>query len=320
MTDDRAIVNYGSRDLVKELGERLRKMMPGTASLTENEALTVAQIAIAHDLDPFNGEVWGIKGDDKWYGVMVGIKGLRKSANREAGRLNFSYWTEFIQVDPSEVGASKEAIVYKCIIRDTQAMQAYGKSINILTTSGIPYTQALEMVGKAPMTVGIGIATPGERSKMAIHPRARKRAEADALKQRFDLQFQGAMVDVQGTVEEAIEGNVIDIIPEEHRDREPQKIMAELGYDNPAPAPEPNGKHPVDDATAKAEEWLVNSKYAENIFAAQAIVKLWGKPLDTPAWKRDFQTWVTLYRDWRNAGTESKAAAENAHAGARLEG
>jgi hypothetical protein len=191
-TTDTRLSTFGGRDEIKELGFRLQKMMPSAQSFTADEALAVAQIAHAHALDPFNGEVWGIKRQDtgQWYGVMVGIKGLRKCAHRAAAEENSSYWLDFVPADPKKYQATQEgAIVYECHLRDAANMQAYGQAVHSLTDSGIPYKEALEMVGPAPVVVGIGIAWPAERSKMGLHQRAKKRAEADALKTRYDVDF-----------------------------------------------------------------------------------------------------------------------------------
>ena len=188
-----ALAQYGARDQVKEMAERIQKMMPGTTRLNATEALTVAQIAVAHGLDPFNGEVWGLKGDnDKWYGTMVGIKGLRKAAKRQALAENGTYWTEPpMRVEPKKYNAPDTAVVYEIHLRDTVTMQAYGKSLHTLTTAGIPYAEAIRMIGSAPVCVGVGIATAEERSKMGKHALAKKRAEADAIKQRYDVSFPG---------------------------------------------------------------------------------------------------------------------------------
>jgi hypothetical protein len=233
---------YGGRDEVKELASRLQKMMPGAARFTEEEALTVAQVAVSHGLDPFNGEVWGIKYEKEgrwvWAGVMVGIKGLRKSARRQG-----NYWMELRRVEPAQYGAGANAIVYECHMRDSERIQAYGKSINMLTTSGVPYTDAVAMLGPAPVYIGVGIGTPDERSKMSIHARARKRAEADAIKQAYDVQFGGAMLE-NGAV---IEGDVTVLgFDDDHQlpaiaasePRSEQSILSDLGYDDePEPAP-----------------------------------------------------------------------------------
>ena len=198
-----SVSNYGSRDQVKEMAERLRKMMPGTVKLNDEEALTVAQIAIAHGLDPFNGEVWGLKSSDgKWYGTMVGIKGLRRAAKRQADREGGTYWLETpIRVEGKKYNEPDTSIVYEINLRDTVTMQAYGKSLYALTQAGIPYAEAIRMMGNAPIYTGVGIVRANEQSKMKFHALAVKRAEADAIKKRYDVSFPG--VEYTDTSEDA---------------------------------------------------------------------------------------------------------------------
>lgn len=192
---------FGGRDPIKEIAARLQIMMPNAQKLTQPEAMAVAQVAFAHGLDPFNGEVWGIKGNNEWYGVMVGIKGLRKGAKREADKQGGVYWFEEPkQVDPKKYNVDKpNAICYEMVLRDSVTTQAWAKTLNMMTTSGVPYAEAVQMLGKSPCTVGVGIADPSERSKMGLHARAKKRAEADALKVRYSLEFGGAVTGVDET-------------------------------------------------------------------------------------------------------------------------
>ena len=59
-SNGKTLAAFGERDDIRERKDRLVKMMPGTVRLNDQEALTVAQVAVAHGLDPFNGEVWGL--------------------------------------------------------------------------------------------------------------------------------------------------------------------------------------------------------------------------------------------------------------------
>jgi hypothetical protein len=238
-----SLVQFGDRDQVREMAERITKMMPGTTKLNATEALTVAQIAVAHGLDPFNGEVWGLKGEnDKWYGTMVGIKGLRKAAKRQADAENGTYWTEPPKrVDPKTYNLPDTAVVYETWLRDTVTMQAYGKSLYTLTQAGIPYAEAIRMIGNAPVCVGVGVATPEERSKMGLHARAKKRSEADAIKQRYDVTFVGVQyteaaedLPADAVVPEVQDGEYTQTVPEptETEKRTADQILMELGVSN----------------------------------------------------------------------------------------
>jgi len=234
--DSNSLAMYGSRDQIKELANRLQKMMQGAAHFTEGEALAVAQIAIAHGLDPFNGEVWGIKYQNKsgewvWAGTMVGVKGLRKAARRQG-----NFWTEFRRVEPQTYSQPVSAVVWECHLRDTDRIQAYGKGINALTSSGMPYTDAVQMLGPAPVYVGVGIANPEEKSKMSIHARAKKRAEADAIKQAYDVSFGSAMIENGAVIDGEIlgvdddhvlpAGQVVELAP-----RPAEQVLVELGVE-----------------------------------------------------------------------------------------
>lgn len=212
---DNSLALFGQRDDIREMADRIAKLAPGSQKLSTTEALSVAQVAVAHGLDPFNGEVWGLKSGDKWYGVTVGIKGLRKHANRQAASEDTTYWTEFKRVQPEEYGAAKDAIVYLCILRDTVSMQAYGKTLNILTSAGVPYKEAIEMIGAAPQKTGIGIVKPGEQSRMDTHTLARKRAEAAAIRQRFDVSLVGVTAvegDQIGDNGDAITAEAVEVL------------------------------------------------------------------------------------------------------------
>ena len=240
--NETAIAAFGERDDIKELGERLRKLMPGTVKFTEEEALAVAQVALAHELDPFNGEVWGLKGDNnKWYGVMVGIKGLRKNARNQARREGGDFWISHKLVSGEKYNAPDDAIVYEAHLRDSVSFNAWmsvfvkmreaAKDVEGMTAEFIA-----TMIGEAPVTVGIGVVKSGERSKMGFHQLAKKRAEADAIKQRYDVSFRGAKVDFEqleapiNGYNNAIDGKVEEVEQKDKPRRETDEILAELGF------------------------------------------------------------------------------------------
>ena len=317
-----SLATFGDRDDIREIGERLQKMMPGTESFTQAEALTVAQIAVAHGLDPFNGEVWGIKGKGKWYGVMVGIKGLRKSARRQMKDVDGSYWTKFIPVQPEKYGVTaKDAVVYECIIRDTYTNNAWAKSLKDLRDAGVPYDDVIEMLGSAPSVTGIGVADPSERSKMDLHARAKKRAEADAIKQRFDVEFAGANYSPE-YVDYEPEVTVPTIEPVSRDERDSSEILRELGYEvdvNPVIVDaviveDPGRQDEQDDLRmfkSTTKQAIVDKGYAENLFAAAGMLDHSNLPGDVSdgiavAWARN-------YRGAREDGKTTPEAAELAN-------
>ena len=182
------IAPWGDRADVREIANRVRLMAPGAKKLSENEALALAQGAVAHELDPFNGEIWYIPGS----GLMAGIKGLRKAARKqlEEGQ---TFWCEFIPIlDPDKrklYQIEEGALAFEAELRDTQTLMTYSNAWKDLADSGIPVDVIPQVVGKQPFTLGVGIFEPSEHTKMKPVQCAMKRAEADAIKRRFDLPF-----------------------------------------------------------------------------------------------------------------------------------
>jgi hypothetical protein len=175
--------------VVRELAERIKLGVPGGRKLDASEAIVLAQVAAAHGLDPFTGEVWYIPGS----GPAIGIKGLRKVAAQAAARDGGAYWTEFRQiVDPKELARlamPENALAFECRVFDTASIRGYAASIEAMTRAGCTFEQAQQMIGQRPATVGMGYWTPGEATKMKPAQAAMKRAEADALKRRYHIPF-----------------------------------------------------------------------------------------------------------------------------------
>ena len=236
--------NFGGRDEVKELAERIKSMLPGGTKYTNEEALTLAQISVAHDLDPFNGECWLIKSEKsgKVYGALIGIKGQRKHAKRQANYWGFGPDGGFTRIlDPKKLedyGATTEDIVYEYRIMDEVTSEGWTRAVRGYKEVGIPMEMAMEMAGNPPVTLGVGVFKQGEQTKMKPNQCAMFRAEKDALKRRFDVQFKidnktvpmalaGPDWEINGDEPEADE--VIDAEYEEEP-RSEEQIVAELGF------------------------------------------------------------------------------------------
>jgi hypothetical protein len=183
---DSRIAPWGGREELREIARRVQLMAPGGKRLDENQALALAQGAVAHGLDPFNGEIWYIPGA----GLMAGIKGLRKAARLQ---VEGNFWTEFEEItDPDQrdlLMIPERALAYRCLIRDSDTLRAYSGAWKELREQGIPDSMIPELLGRKPYAMGIGYVKVGEATKMDPVQVAMKRAEADALKRRFDLPF-----------------------------------------------------------------------------------------------------------------------------------
>jgi len=127
------------------------------------------------------------------------------------------------------------------------------------------------------------------------------------------------------------EGNVIDAQPAPAIQRTAAQVTEELGYNDAnyptldvptmaqaqqgdqRPAPRPNKTQPINPVAALVE-WGIseNTPAAANLM--NRYVKTHAGPVDADALK----AWATLYRKWRDAGSDTTAAAENADAGAEI--
>ena len=203
---------YGNRPEVKELGERVKRFLPGGANMTAEEALGFAQISIAQNLNPFAREIWYIPG----IGTVTGIEGYRKMAKRQA---YYSAQTremtpeerEAHQLNDGDIGAICELYRPDVIMAAVKVNEAAGKIV-------IPIKPV----------IGTGIRRAGEkrtpkgRSALWV---AEKRAEADALRKAFDL---GIGYDDNGTM--AVPGEIEELpgwaVAEADTDEDPEAVLA----------------------------------------------------------------------------------------------
>ena len=298
------ITVYGNRKDVLDLSKRLQATIPGGRKLSQDEALSLAQLSVAHGLDPFNGEAWIIPGS----GLMVGIKGLRKSARRAAKEEDSVFWTDYKLAPASEYNAPDDAVVYECFLRDTVTTQAWSKAVNIMTTAGVPYAEAAEYVGPSPVVIGVGIATPKEKSGMPIHQRAKKRAEADALKQRYDVAL-GA--DFSTEDPEIIQAEFIDD-GNNGKPRPEAEIKSELGYDFDE-SDEPPIKQTDDISPEEIYQAVVDAKLSENVHAAKTTLTKYCKT--GYGTEEKALAWFRLYRGWKDTEETTAQAAKLANEG-----
>lgn len=173
--DEQAI----DRGKVNEMADRIAEFLPGSKTLPKETRLAMAQIALAHRLDPFLGDIWAIperkKTDRGWeavgYKIMIGITAWRRAA-RESGE----YWGRHFE---------------KCTDEERQWL---GAGPNDLTMRCIIYRRK---TGQQPAEYdGYGIFKQGESSKMNPLQCVRLRAERDALKGAFPIGFGGGEIKV----------------------------------------------------------------------------------------------------------------------------
>lgn len=114
-------------------------------------------------------------------------------------------------------------------------------------------------------------------------------------------------------------GEVIDIIPTITYPTQAERVTttsdARTDALPHAPSTAAHSAQPANGNNTKVIEWLKQTGLADNDFSAGGMITLFGKDMTNADNKKEFMTWARNYRDWRTAGADSKAAAENAHAG-----
>jgi len=173
-TTSTTVAVYGESQDVALLQKRIMAMLPQVAKIGHDAAFGLAQVSLAMGLNPFIGEIWAIPVKGGGYTISGGIKGMRRSARRESKSDGGMYVVELRLPTPDEIDGlliNKGDIVRACDI----------------FISGRRATAFREITGKIPVFTGIGIYRNGESTRMNPLQCCRKRAEADALKQAFDL-------------------------------------------------------------------------------------------------------------------------------------
>jgi len=168
------LAGYGQNEDIREMAQRLTQMLPNAKQLGATGALALAQVAIALDLNPLTGEVWAIPQQGGTFAIMAGIKGLRRAARVQAEAGGGTYYVDQrLATDEETQGTTlaKGDIARAC-------------DVYVLTEKTLALA---EITGKPVMFTGLGIFRGKEKSRMEPVMVARKRAEADGLKQAFDL-------------------------------------------------------------------------------------------------------------------------------------
>jgi len=172
-TVTRDVELYGGGKALKYMAWRIKNCVPGGNKLQDHEAMSLAQVSLATGLDPFIGEVWYIPGK----GPMGGIRGLRRRAREQSTytttlrAMRDEEITEH-SIKPGDVGRICELFRHDVLQKAVEINKAAG-----------------EMVVPVKPILGVGIWRQRDQiaSSKSATWMADKRAEADALRQGFDL-------------------------------------------------------------------------------------------------------------------------------------
>jgi hypothetical protein len=284
----RALAVYGDRGAVKELSERLTRMLPSVRELGPSGALALAQVAHAMGLNPFTGEIWAIPqrrgGEVVGFSVMAGIKGLRRAARHQAQQMGAVY--PFYRVSYRTLTDDEKDLV---------GLREGDKGLACQLELVLPPDHAWYTAHQHERFIveGLGVYRSGERTQMEPFQVVRKRAEADALKIAFDLPF--GDLDADGEYE-SVDGE-FDVVDDDGPTETPEPADA---------APDPARSWPAGTIRALIEAELAQSPpHACNMMNLATAVT----PEDGPD---VVVSWARAYRDARAEGASSADAAQEA--------
>lgn len=195
-----ALEPYGEVAVVREMARRIQALDKSQVPMNTGEASHLAQLAIAHDLNPFSGEIWGwiqVKGGKRHFNWMPGRRGIVRHANEQAQERGFEWWydeEEMTREEKKNAMIPENAIAIRVKVYDSATMEEWRKTFDSLREA-LPPEQALSTAGNPPCSVGIGVLTQEEISRMPRNNkmphinRASKRGLMEALKHKFHLQF-----------------------------------------------------------------------------------------------------------------------------------
>src|SRR3990167_2437377 len=141
-------------------------------------------------------------------GLMIGVKGLRRKGHEQ---VQGNYWVELQPITDEErrdlLQIPADGLAFEARLFDSENLRTFAETCERLLKAGIPWEAVERMVGSRPYTVGIGVFKKGEPSRMPPSQCGMKRAEADALKRRFDIGF--ADIPIEGEPEQPV--NWVDV-------------------------------------------------------------------------------------------------------------
>lgn len=173
---------------IDNLIARFRAGLKDNTKLKNDELHALASMALAHNLDPFNGECWAIPSK----GVMAGIKGLRKAADAQLPSRAFKNLSprllQHSEYDKYAIPQDAElASICEGTRSDATEMWIHQLKELVELLNG-DYNTAVTLLPR-PVWIGIGIIKKGDQSVMPRVQLVFKRAEADCLKRMFNLPF-----------------------------------------------------------------------------------------------------------------------------------
>lgn len=185
----------------REISKRIRFMIVNGNKLKDDEVYALAHFSAANDLNPFAGEAYYLPG----IGAIPGIAGWRKKANEQLmweaekeGLHGAHFWIEWRQAKPEEaVFTPGRDYAWHCTLHDYLSNKRWRESIFQTARELKQFgwegkeamTEATRMVGEEPVWTAVGVVLADEsfggKEKFDRNERAKKRAEKQAIRKRF---------------------------------------------------------------------------------------------------------------------------------------
>lgn len=202
-TDASPLARYGTSKAVRIVADRMMRVEKGAQGLTQDEALLVAQAALATGLSPFEPqpELWhwiAVKDGRRMLTIMRGRDGTIRLAE-EAARRDGTYLlpARFTQIkdqaEKQSLGFEPTELVFRCDATDKRTSDEYYQRRKELSEEGLSSQQIDERLGTFPPgDTGYGSMSMSEmaalnkgQNKMPHVNRVRKRAYIESLKQKW---------------------------------------------------------------------------------------------------------------------------------------
>lgn len=263
--EDSSVRSFLSSDneRTRKLAIQVQKFIPGIDKLPASSQWAFAAMCLAYDVDPLTGEAWAWM-SNKGPTMMFGIAGRRRKAREmlrnETGNPAADFRTELTRVDSGAYGCSPDDFVYECRLYDDKSSQRWIGEFISLHNAGFSADEAEKIIGERPYTFGVGICRATDPTRMEKNEAARKRAEANALKQRFDLRFPEAEeIELTTGMSEQDYERVLEVKPE--KEMTENEIVNFLGFDSSSDDavidPEPEPEEPAEEPQEpEYPEWL----------------------------------------------------------------
>lgn len=246
----------------------------GAEKLTQQEKIALAFNSLLYGLNPALGEIWYIHK----IGIMIGRDGWVKKLTEKGQREDFRWWPQYVKLRPDEmreyeIDPEKVVIAYRCEIRRDDTIAAYTNALKAVGEAiKLTYEQMIELLGKPPVVIGIGVIYTSEElyGNMTKDERCKKRAFAACCRQIVDLPFAVAS---EG---EKVNGSTADYAPT----GAPSALLDDVVEGETVEAPEKPPEPPREPASEPVVETVPSAPGAAQDAPESAVKRNVGRAAD----------------------------------------